>query len=311
MRNNRKNNVKKERIIMLASSAFVLTALTMTGIYMQTRDEESKDEGYTLDFTALEDNAESKYQEIARNDLLESEESAADEIPMLTDLEGLEDDLDYMPLEAGSGKIELPGLTDGAEYEAADDHELVLPNLWNGSAVEPEPEVEPEPVAEPEPAAAEPTAQPEVYEIPEVTPEELHYAESDGLLRPVEGEVLIPFSMDGSVYFSTLDQYKYNPAMMLVAQEGTDVLSCAEGRVVDIFENAEIGRAVTVDLGDGYRITYGQLKDLNVSMGSFVHSGDTIGKVAAPTKYYSIEGANLYLKLTADGTPVNPEALFR
>ena len=51
MKKNRKDNAKRERIIMIASSAFVLTALTMTGIYMQSGEEKSQDDGYTLDFT--------------------------------------------------------------------------------------------------------------------------------------------------------------------------------------------------------------------------------------------------------------------
>ena len=55
MKRNRKNDVKKERIIMIASSAFVLTALTLTGIYMKEGKVESKDEGYTVDFSALEE----------------------------------------------------------------------------------------------------------------------------------------------------------------------------------------------------------------------------------------------------------------
>lgn len=318
MRRNRNDNGKKERIIMLASSAFVLTALTMTGIYMQTKDEESRDDGYMLDFTTLEDNVESKYQEIAGNDIPESGAQDVAQLPdqgntenspaHFTEQGNLEDDLDFMPLEAGSGRIELPGLTDEAldrqKNEAAEDHEAVLPGTEEHVA-----EPSAEPVFEPE---AVPAAEPSAEAIPEEAPSrELHFAESEGLRRPVDGEVLIPFSMDGSVYFSTLDQYKYNPALMLVAQEGTSVLACAEGQVVDIFENAEIGRAVTMDLGDGYRITYGQLKDITISQGSYVNSGEVIGVVAAPTKYYSIEGANLYLKLTANGTPVDPEALFQ
>ena len=127
----------------------------------------------------------------------------------------------------------------------------------------------------------------------------------------MSGEVLIPFSMDGGVYFSTLDQFKYNPAMMIAAEEGSAVAACAEGVVVDIFQDSEIGHAITMDLGDGYRITYGQLYDINVTMNSHVEPGQTIASVAAPTKYFSVEGSNLYLKLTANGTPVNPETLFR
>ena len=102
---------------MLASSAFVLTALTMTGIYMQNKNKESKDNGYTLDFTALEENAENKYQEIARGNTGDSDISESAEQLLKGDgtgtsvIDNTEDDLDYMPMEVGSGNVEIPGLT--------------------------------------------------------------------------------------------------------------------------------------------------------------------------------------------------------
>lgn len=311
MRRNRKNNAKKERMIMLASSAFVLTALTMTGIYMQNKNKESKDDGYTLDFTALENNAENKYQEIAR-DSGDNHKIGEGVEQLLTGdgagisfIENKEDDLDYMPMEAGSGNVEIPGLTDTLNL----DNEVIGEKEIGEKPEEPGTTEESEETEDSESGKnreGKKTASQNV-----TVAKELHFAESDGLLRPLEGEVMIPFSMDSSVYFSTLDQYKYNPALMLVAEEGMTVSACAEGKVVDIFEDAEIGRAVTMELGDGYQITYGQLKEISVSLDSYVNPGETIGVVAAPTKYYSVEGANLYLKLTMDGTPVNPEALFR
>ena len=86
---------------MFASSAFVLAALTMTGIYMNSRNEESQDNGYTIDFTELEESADDKYREIAQN--TETQQESAPQV--------LEDDLDYMPMEAGSAQVEIPGLT--------------------------------------------------------------------------------------------------------------------------------------------------------------------------------------------------------
>lgn len=280
---------------MLASSAFVLTALTMTGIYMQARDEESKDNGYTLDFTALENNTENKSQEIAQNN---QPNPIGNTVPLENFADVTEDDLDYMPMEAGSGNIEIPGLTTiQGQTETGTEQKEELPV-----------EEAPQALTETDDSGKEQQKE----DTKKVTvSKELHFAESDGLLRPVSGEVLIPFSMDSSVYFSTLDQYKYNPALMLDAEEGTSVAACAEGKVIDIFQSAEIGNAVTMDLGDGYQITYGQLQEISVSIDSYVNPGEQVGTIAAPTKYYSIEGANLYLKLTMDGTPVNPEILFR
>lgn len=300
MRKDRKNNAKKERIIMLASSAFVLTALTMTGVYMQAGEEKAKDNGYTLDFTALENNTESKQQEIAQNKTGNS--GIVQIAPIQNTPEVVEDDLDYMPLEAGSGRIEIPGLTGGTEQAEVKTGNKEEDSAGAVSRKEKEKKEEPE---EKQPEIQSETAGNEV-----VVSKELHFAESQGLLRPVNGEVLIPFSMDGSVYFSTLDQYKYNPALMLDAEEGSPVAACAEGKVISIFRDAEIGNAVTMELGDGYQLTYGQLQDICVSPDSYVNPGEQIGTVAAPTKYYSVEGANLYLKLTVDGTPVDPEGLF-
>lgn len=281
---------------MLASSAFVLTALTMTGIYMQARDEESKDNGYTLDFTALENNTENKSQEIAQNN---QPNPIGNTVPLENFADVTEDDLDYMPMEAGSGNIEIPGLTmiSGQEDLLAEEKpQASVETDDSGNGAKEEQKEDGGGKSEPKKVTVS---------------KELHFAESDGLLRPVSGEVLIPFSMDSSVYFSTLDQYKYNPALMLDAEEGTSVAACAEGKVIDVFQNAEIGNAVTMDLGDGYQITYGQLQEISVSLDSYVNPGEQVGTIAAPTKYYSIEGANLYLKLTMDGTPVNPELLFR
>ena len=81
--------------------------------------------------------------------------------------------------------------------------------------------------------------------------------------------------------------------------------------MTSVFENEEIGKAVTLDLGDGYEATYGQLTEITVKENSYVNPGETIGSVAAPTKYYSAEGSNVYFALTHNGEPVNGEALFR
>ena len=118
--------------------------------------------------------------------------------------------------------------------------------------------------------------------------------------------MLINYSMDKTTYFATLQQYKYSPAIVIAASEGEAIGAAANGRVIDIYEDEEIGKAVVMDLGGGYQLTYGQLEDIQVSKGGYVSTGEIVGNVAAPTKYYSVEGANVYFKLTKDGTPVNP-----
>lgn len=308
---------------MIASSAFVLTALTLTGVYLKSQNAESQDNGYTLDLAELENSTENEFQEIAENDISRAEDNTGfpqvadstigeefgNQDNLTSDISNSDDAMDFMPLEAGSGLVEIPGLTDNLLESAG---------LGAKGAADEE-NAETDKLAEAEAEDAKLAAETETQEVAtqEAATENvevaktLHFAESDGLLRPVSGEVLLPFSMDGSIYFSTLNHYKYNPALMLSAEEGTGVLACAEGNVIEIFEDAQIGTAVTMDLGNGYHLTYGQLKDVMVSVGDYVSEGEVFASVAAPTKYFSLEGSNLYLKLTADGTPVNPEVLFR
>lgn len=127
------------------------------------------------------------------------------------------------------------------------------------------------------------------------------------LQKPVEGEVIMEFAMDHSIYFSTLAQYQYNPAMIISVPEGTEVFSCAAGTVTEVGKTNEYGHYVTMDLGNGYVITYGQLFDINTEVGESLDAGARIGMVAYPTRNYTMEGENLYLRLEKDGTPVDPQ----
>jgi len=134
----------------------------------------------------------------------------------------------------------------------------------------------------------------------------LMFTENDTLTWPVEGNVIQEFSMNGSVYFATLDQYKYNPAMLIQSEVDTPVTAAADCVVTKVGSNEEIGTYVVMSLGGDYELTYGQLKALEVSEGDTIKAGEIIGYVNDPTKYYVVEGDNLYVKLTKGGEPVDP-----
>lgn len=126
------------------------------------------------------------------------------------------------------------------------------------------------------------------------------------LLWPVNGNILMSYSMDKTVYFSTLDQYKYNPALVIAGAEGDQVISAAPGIVKSIDQSAETGLTVNVDIGSGYELFYGQLKEVPVKVGDHVEAKTVLGYVSEPTKYYSVEGSNVYFEMRKDGQPVNP-----
>ena len=141
---------------------------------------------------------------------------------------------------------------------------------------------------------------------PSVQESPLVFSEEDVLSWPVDGNVLIPFNMEQTVYFATLDQYKYNPAVMIAGDVGEEVWAATDGKVTSIREDAQTGTTVTVDLGDGYEAVYGQLGQVHVKEGDRIEEGVLIGYLGEPTKYFSVEGCNLYFQLLKDGEPVNP-----
>lgn len=287
----RKDTVKRERIIMLVSSGFVLAALTMTGLYMRQQSLQEQNDGYSVDLSQMENNVEDKYAELTENvepPVQVADNSGADREPLVNvpaTIEGteeaplLDEELDYMPkidsaveqtdvAEANSGRIEIPGLTDV------------------------------------------PVEAPAAEELPEITTQQLSFTEEEGLIKPVEGNVLMHYNMDNTVYFATLDQYKYNPAVIFQAEEGSNVVACADAKVKEMYQNEEIGHALVLELGNGYEVTYGQLAAIHVNVGDKVAANQVIATVAKPTKYYVTEGCNLYFALERYGETVNPEDLL-
>ena len=124
---------------------------------------------------------------------------------------------------------------------------------------------------------------------------------------PIEGDVLLDYSMDSTIYFPTLEQYRCNPAMVISGNVNDKVFAMATGKITDIQENEETGCTVIQDLGDGYAAVYGQLKELNFAKGDTPEAGQVLGYVSEPTKYYTTEGSNVYFQLKKDGKAVDPK----
>ena len=133
----------------------------------------------------------------------------------------------------------------------------------------------------------------------------LNFTEADKLMWPVRGNVIIGYSMDTTTYFPTLEQYKVCPANVIQSDVSTPVSAPADARVLEIGSNEEIGNYVRLDLGNEYTAICGQLKEIPVVENEYLHKGDVIGYIAEPTKYYSVEGINLYFEFQHAGEPVD------
>ena len=61
-----------------------------------------------------------------------------------------------------------------------------------------------------------------------------------------------------------------------------------------------------LDLGNDYTVTCGQLKEITAVQGEYLEAGQLLGYVAEPTKYYTIEGSNVFLEMRHGEKTVDP-----
>ena len=131
------------------------------------------------------------------------------------------------------------------------------------------------------------------------------------LTWPVMGNIILPYSMDATVYYTTLDQYACNDGIIIGAKVGEEVVSPANGRVVNIEDTDRYGKVVTILLGNYYKAYCGQLDNVDYEIGDDIQEGDVIGTVAEPTKSFVLEGPNVFFKMTYKDRTVNPVKYLR
>lgn len=278
----KKNKRNKERIIMISASAFVLTALTMAGVYV--REQSKENDEYRVDLSELDSQSVAdKTEEIAQNLGVNAKD--------LIVADDLDADPDFLEVNSPDAEAELTVQTDekvtaweaGEDTTLADNHitdeETALGNV-SEEGVE---------------AGAE-----------NVVMANYNFPNQMRMEWPLYGNLIMNYSMDKTVYFETLGQYRYNPALIIDAQVGATVSSCANGVVKEVYSSAELGNIIVLDIGEGYELTFGQMDNIAVAPGDVVETGTVLGTVAEPSVYYSSEGSNLYLKMTKDGVAVNP-----
>lgn len=270
--------MKGRRSWMIALAVMVLAAGAMTAVYSYSQKEEKKQQENVADKDAAGDKGNKK-EDGASDDFVATLPEAQDASEQLAEADSIIKPSDNAVASKDSdGQAQSDSEQTGAEENAAN-------------------------------AAAEAGNESET-KAAAATTKTLHFVAEDGLNWPLQGNVILNYSMDQTVYFATLDQYKYNPAVIIAGEVNDRVSAAAEGKVTDISNSAVTGCTVTMDLGDGYSAIYGQLKEVPYEVGDIVGKGKLMGYIAEPTKYYSVEGSNLYFALQKDGEPVDPVSFF-
>lgn len=136
------------------------------------------------------------------------------------------------------------------------------------------------------------------------------FDEESGLNWPVKENVLIEYSEDKPVYFQTTNTFRTNNGLIIAAKQGEDVKCATDGIVTNIYNDDEYGNMLEISIGSNYKITYGQVKDICVSVGDKVKSNQKIASVAKTTSFFEKEGDNVYMKIEENDKTVDPMLLL-
>lgn len=156
-------------------------------------------------------------------------------------------------------------------------------------------------------ATTETATKSETEQIPVTTDVgELNFTSDKTLTWPVSGDVILPYSMETTVHFKTLDQYQCNPGMLIAAGNGTTVQNAYLGKVTKVTSDNTYGNMVTVYIGNDYSIVYGQLDAIYVKEGDYVKAGASVGTIGNPTDSFTEEGSHLFFQMYQGEETVDP-----
>lgn len=155
-------------------------------------------------------------------------------------------------------------------------------------------------------AAAEEEAQAAGTGIDAATALVLNFNDASKMMWPVRGNIVLDYNMESTIFFPTLDQYKCNPGLVIQGQVSDPVYAPANARVVESGTNEEIGNYLMLDLGNDYSVICGQLKEVTAVEGEYLEKGQLMGYVAEPTKYYTVEGSNVFFEMKQGDKTVDP-----
>ncbi len=132
------------------------------------------------------------------------------------------------------------------------------------------------------------------------------FNEGEKMQWPVTGEVVLPYSNVLAIYDPTLDQFRTNELVSISSSVGMDVKASAEGQVLEVSNNEVSGNYVTIQHGNGWTTSYGQLENVTVKVGDVVNTGQIIGKTAEPSKYSVALGEHVDFRVSQNDKSINP-----
>ncbi len=134
--------------------------------------------------------------------------------------------------------------------------------------------------------------------------ERKRYWDAIPTVTPVDGEhwVSSAFGWRRSPFTG---EREFHSGVDIAGARGTPVVAAAEGRVARVVKDKSLGRAVTLDHGNGFETVYGHLDRVLVKEGQRVGRGQEVGKMGSTGRRST--GPHVHYAVRENGKYVNPK----
>lgn len=131
-------------------------------------------------------------------------------------------------------------------------------------------------------------------------------------IRPVQGEISVPFSTGALLYSKSMGDWRTHDGIDFKAEEGESVSAAAGGTVEKVYEDNFYGLTIIIDHGGGLKSIYSGLSSVNdvTKAGQKVKQGQRIGAVGNSAVVEAADGAHLHFAAERGGVRVDPSELI-
>ena len=127
---------------------------------------------------------------------------------------------------------------------------------------------------------------------------------------PLSGETVVGYAVDCLAYNATTRDWRTHDGIDIAAETGTPVCAAAAGEVYTVYEDDVMGTTVVLRHEGGYVTTYSSLETAEVTAGTMVQLGQTIGCVGSTAAVETAIGDHVHFSVHRDDVPVDPMEFF-
>lgn len=136
--------------------------------------------------------------------------------------------------------------------------------------------------------------------------------ENPTFIKPVEGDVISDFAIDGLIYSNTLKEWVTHNGIDIKADKTTVVKASEKGTIKSIKNDPRFGITVVIEHVNGYSSVYANLLTAEfVKEGEIIKQGQTIGTVGNTATFEIADEPHLHFEILKDNEYVDPNLYLK